>query len=122
MTDDTQTVQASSTAPKANAQDPLSVLEDILNEAKERTTGGNIAQQQAAEEAAKRAEIELQAAEKQAQDAIALKEEIAKMQQIIDTPQEQARLEQEQQADSDESAAKQSHQTNQIRQIGHTKI
>ncbi len=123
MTDDTQTAPTSSDSPKANAQDPLSVLEDILNEAKERTAGGaQTTEEQAAAEAAKRAAIERQEAERKKQDALALQAEIEKMKQISEMPQEQARLRQEQQQDADAAEAKQSHQTNQIRQLGHTKI
>lgn len=112
MTDPAQT-------PNPPKQDPLAVLEDLLN-----TTQNDAAKAKAAEAqaAAQNAQIAQLGAEHQAQDQQALQQQIAELAAIKDTPEYQARVQQDTaqtQANQQQSTAQQGYE---IKQLGHTKI
>ncbi len=110
-------------------QDPLAALEELLQDSKgaganQPLAGDNQESQQAeavAEEQKKQEIIALEEQQKQ-RDAEELKSQIENLKKISDTPQEQARLAQNEQRVETEHHQQEEQSQYQIRQLGHTKV
>lgn len=134
MTDDVQQLPPSAPQP---SDDPLANLEDLLQKAKAKRAGNSPVDGALVEAAAGPSPEEIQAqqlAEQQAQLAlqeeqgeILRKEQLAAQRQkmaeeLQNTPQYQARKEQDQEESEKADAAKAAHQGHIIHQVGETKI
>ncbi len=109
----------------AGQQNPLDVLEDILNDAKKKSGGGDpdeAKKKAEEEEAQKLAEVEAAEQQQRAKDAQALKQQIAGLSAIKETPQYQARLEQDAEKQEQQQQDQADGEGFEIRQLGHTKI
>ncbi len=110
-------------------QDPLAALEELLKDSKsggvdpqqEPTPAGETAVDQVAEEQ-KQKEIEALEAQQQQKDAEDLRKQIAGLQEITNTPQEQARLAQKDQQAQQQTEQSAHQEEYKIRQLGHTKV
>jgi len=115
--------------PQQQQQDPLAALEELLKDSKGAAGDSAVPNDPAkadlaAKQAEEQKEQEIKALEKaqKEKDAEALRLQIADLQGIAQTPQEQARLAQKEQ-EHEEQKTQASQQTEyQIRQLGHTKI
>lgn len=117
--------------PAGTDQNPLDALEAILQQAKAKANPAgdptaaampDPAAEAAAEEAKKQAELERMQAENRIKDEVKLKAELALLQNVGSSSEEQARVAQNQarQQDQDQQAALKAEYT--IHQLGHTKI
>lgn len=108
-------------------QDPLAALEELLQDSKgdgdsQQAAADKTAEEQAlAEEQEKKEIAELEAKQKQ-KDQEELKAQIADLKNISDTPQEQARLAQNEQRIESQNEQQTQQDQYQIRQLGHTKV
>lgn len=110
-------------------QDPLAALEELLKDSKGATAdpqqepapAGAEEVDQASEEQ-KRKEIEALEAQQQQKDAEDLRNQIAGLQEITNTPQEQARLAQKDQQAQQQTEQSAHQEEYKIRQLGHTKV
>ncbi|MFZ5437626.1 MAG: hypothetical protein ACOZAK_01045 [Patescibacteria group bacterium] len=110
-------------------QDPLAALEELLQDSKgagasQPAADGDQESQQAeavAEEQKKQEIIALEEQQKQ-RDAEEIQAQIENLKKISDTPQEQARLAQNEQRVETEHHQQEEQSQYQIRQLGHTKV
>lgn len=130
MSDQTQTSSTPQTAVKKNSkgdQNPLDVLEEILNDAKNKgqksdpnaPTPEQIAAQKEVEEL-KKAEALMQ--ERQQEDVQKMVEQIGELDSIKQTPEYQARVEQIEEKKQEEVSQQQAQDGYEIEQLQHTKI
>ncbi len=126
--------QAPTTPSSANQKNPLDALEQILKEAKQKADQGKDgavaapdtaeppAQTQAEEEAAKMAVIQQKAVEQGAVDQQAIEHQLAALQQVVTTPEYQARVSQDEQKKISDEEKNKHADDNAIIQLGHTKV
>lgn len=133
---DPQTQSDPNVAPPAQPtgqKNPLDALEQILKEAKqkaEQSKGGDDTvtnvepptQSQADEEAAKLAIIQQKANEQGRVDQQAIEQHLAQLQQVVTTPEYQARVTQDEQKKTSDEQKRQMADENAIIQLGHTKV
>lgn len=131
----TQTDPNATTAatPSTGQANPLDALEQILKEAKQRAdqNKGSSAepaaeatpvQSQAEEEAAKMAVIQQKANEQGVVDQEAIEQQLAALQQVVTTPEYQARVSQDEQKKVTDDQKRLQADENAIIQLGHTKV
>jgi len=121
---------ASGKPPAGDQGNPLDALEQILNEAKSKAGAADdkkkkedeaalVAKQ---EEEAKLAEYNRIKEEKKIEDAANIRDHIAGLQNIGNTPEEQARMQQVQEKKDAADQKAQDLEESEIHQLGHTKI
>lgn len=137
MSDSQNQSDPSVTTPSAqapNQKNPLDALEQILKEAKQKADQGKSgttgeaetteppAQSQAEEEAAKLAVIHQKAAEQGVVDQQAIEQQLVALQQVVTTPEYQARVSQDEQKKVTDDERSKHADDNAIIQLGHTKV
>jgi len=129
MTDDQQNTSATpqpTSTPAGDDKNPLDVLEDILKEAKAKgaakNTGPTPEEIAAQEEAEALKQAQQMQAEHRVQDQQEILVQISELDTIKDTPEYQAKVQQEQAAKDEKAEEQQSQDGFQIYQVGHKKI
>ena len=126
-------VQATPPPSAPPQKNPLDALEQILKEAKQKAEQSKSdvvnqsdeatpAQTQAEEEAAKLAVIRQKAEEQGAVDQQAIEQQLSALQQVVTTPEYQARVSQDEQKKLTDDEKRQQADHNAIIQLGHTKV
>lgn len=136
MSDSQNQSDPNATAPAQaqNQKNPLDALEQILKEAKEKAGQGKgegtntsdasepPVQTQAEEEAAKLAVIHQKAVEQGVVDQQAIEQQLSALQQVVATPEYQARVSQDEQKKVTDDEKSKHADANAIIQLGHTKV
>ncbi len=127
---DAPTATATANDPTSGTN-PLDALEAILEQAKAKSGAGQkgdadgakvTGTAEAESEAQRQADFLAMQAASQAADVIALEEKMADLQQVTQSPQYQARVEQNAAQEETQALHQQKHDEFEIRQLGHTKI
>jgi hypothetical protein len=128
---DPPAASATAAADATNGTNPLDALEAILEQAKAKSGAGQKGGADSAKptdtaeaeaEAQRQADFLAMQKASQAADAIALEEKMADLQQVTQSPQYQARVEQNAALEQTQAIHQQKHDEFEIRQLGHTKI
>lgn len=121
MTDD-QANTGQNPPAQPGGKNPLDVLEEILNQSKKEDTAQQAEAQQAAAEQAEMAQAQQEMAAQRREDQAKIQQQLEQLKTIEDTPQYQARVEQEAAKVQEKQDSENGTKGNEIRQIQHTKI